>query len=73
VQRGRTEMFYPTSMALFEIKPYMNDPHVAMLDAIITRDADAAASMMADHVTDTWRTVSLYITSGEVYEPHGDR
>lgn len=69
VERGRAEMYYPTSVALLELEPYMNDPHDELFEAIRSGAGDQAATIMADHITETWRAVSLYIASGDTYRP----
>lgn len=53
VLESRSDMFLPVGTVFADLEPNANDLHMAVVDAIVASDADAAARYLAEHINRT--------------------
>lgn len=61
VELARTTMWLPVGAIFGRIEDNANDLHAEILNAIRAKDADQAASAMADHINETRHTIESWL------------
>lgn len=62
VSRGRQRMWLPVGAIFGHIEDNANDHHADILAAIRAKDADLAATAMADHINETRQTIEAWLS-----------
>lgn len=64
--RGRAEMFHPIGAVFSRLRPFMNELHEALAQAIEDKDGTLADKLMVEHIESSRSAVHHYVRTGKL-------